>query len=73
MQQRLYDYDARLAGQGICPAGALVKHVVQAGVKAGYDSDLATWNGSAILLAIEQTKVFEAQCRQAPVPRKEVA
>ncbi|HXG11842.1 MAG TPA: Rad52/Rad22 family DNA repair protein [Gemmataceae bacterium] len=64
LQRRLYDYDARLAAQGICQPGDLVKHVVQAGVKAGYDSDLETWTAPGIILAVEQTKAFEAEARQ---------
>jgi hypothetical protein len=66
LQRRLYDYDARLARQGTCEAGALVKHVVEAGVKAGFERDLATWSGPAILLAVEETKAFEARSRKAP-------
>jgi hypothetical protein len=66
LQRRLYDYDARLTRQGVCEAGALVKHVVEAGVKAGFERDLATWSGPAILLAVEETKAYEAQARKAP-------
>src|SRR5262249_50811477 len=74
LQRRLYDYDSRLARQGLCQQGDLVKHVVQAGVQAGHDSDLATWSGPAIAIAVEQTKVFEAQLRQWPrETKKEVA
>jgi hypothetical protein len=73
LQRRLYDYDARLARQGLCQAGELVKYVVQAGVKAGFDSDLATWTGDAILLSVEETKAFEARMRQAKAPQKDVA
>ncbi len=73
LQRRLYSYDGRLASQGLCRQGDLVKHIVQAGVKAGYDPDLATWSGQAIALAAEETKVFEAQCRQKKVDHKEVA
>jgi len=72
LQRRLYDYDTRLAALGLCPAGALVKHVVQAGVRAGYDSDLSTWSGPAIELAVEETRAFEADLRQQ-TPKKEVA
>jgi hypothetical protein len=72
LQRRLHDYDARLAGQGLCKQGELVKHVVQAGVKAGYDPDLSTWNGPAILLAAEETKAFEAELRRQ-AQRKDVA
>jgi hypothetical protein len=61
LQRRLYDYDARLGAEGRCGPGELVKHVVEAGVRAGYDSDLAAWSGPAIRLAVEETKTFEAQ------------
>jgi hypothetical protein len=64
LQKRLADYDARLASQGVCQAGELVKHIVGAGVKAGYAADLATWTGPAISLAVEETKAFEARARQ---------
>jgi hypothetical protein len=47
--------------------------VVGAGRKAGYQSDLATWSGDAIRLAVEQTKAFENLKRQPAAPRKEVA
>jgi hypothetical protein len=73
LQRRLSDYDARLAAQGLCPAGALVQHVVQAGVKAGHGPDLASWSGPAIALAVEETRTFEAQVRQNRPDRKEVA
>jgi hypothetical protein len=73
LQRRLYDYDAKLAAQGLSPQGALVKHVVEAGVKAGHDPDLATWSGPAMLLAAEETRAFENQARARQTRRKEVA
>jgi hypothetical protein len=73
LQRRLNDYDARLAKQGVCAAGDLVKHIVAAGVKAGFDSDLTTWTGPAIRLAVEETRAFEGQARQKAAERKEVA
>jgi hypothetical protein len=73
LQKRLYAYDARLASQGLCRPGELVKHVVAAGAKAGYDSDLATWSGPAIALSVEETKVFEARCRDKTANHKDVA
>jgi hypothetical protein len=73
LQRRLYDYDARLTAQGLCRAGELVKHVVQAGVAKGYDSDLSTWSGPAIGLAVDETKAFEAELRQQPAEQKDVA
>jgi hypothetical protein len=73
LQRRLYDYDARLAAQGLCRPGELVKHVVQSGVRAGYDADLATWTGPAVTLAVEETKSFEAQAREQTSDHKDVA
>jgi hypothetical protein len=63
-QRRLFEYDAKLARQGLFEEGELVKHVVAAGVKAGYEADLSTWTGPAITLAAEETKAFEAQARR---------
>jgi hypothetical protein len=73
LQRRLSDYDAKLAGQGLCDRGDLVKHVVAAGVQAGHDADLATWDGSAIALAAEETRAFEARARERRGRRKDVA
>jgi hypothetical protein len=71
LQRRLYDYDDRLAKQGLCKPGDLVKHIVLAGKKAGHDKDLSTWSGPAIQLAIDETKAFEARLREPAC--KEVA
>jgi hypothetical protein len=73
LQKRLSDYDARLAKQGLCKPGELIKHIVGAGVQAGYDADLSTWAGPAIGLAVEETKTFEARARQKSLEKKEVA
>jgi hypothetical protein len=73
LQKRLYDYDARLAKQGLIKAGELVKHIVASGVQAGYESDLAAWAGPAIQLAVEETRMFEARARQKSLDKKEVA
>jgi hypothetical protein len=73
LQRRLYNYDAVLAKQGLCQPVELVKHVVQAGVKAGYEGDLSSWSGNAILFAVEETKSFENRMRQKSGDRKEVA
>jgi hypothetical protein len=72
-QRRLYDYDARLAAEGLCRPGELVKHVVAAGVKAGQDSDLATWSQPAMALAAEETKAYEAGARRRQPQHKDVA
>ncbi len=73
LQKRLFDYDARLARQGLCAQGDLIKHIVAAGVKAGHDADLANWNSDGIALAVQETKAYEAEMRQRAAPRKEVA
>jgi hypothetical protein len=73
LQQRLNAYDSQLSKQGLCKPGDLVKHVVQAGVKAGHGPDLAGWSGPAIQLAVEETKNFEGRLRQQPAKQKEVA
>lgn len=73
LQRRLYDYDAKLAAQGLCQPGDLVKHIVGVGVQAGHDPDLAAWSGSAIELAAEETRLFEARARQPRSDHKEVA
>jgi hypothetical protein len=71
LRRRLYDYDERLAKQGVCKPGELVKHVVTAGTAKGYEPDLSTWAGPAILLAVEETRNFEAKARQqASAPRE---
>src|SRR5262249_44867130 len=71
LRQRLSAYEATLAKQGRCKPGDLIKHVVRAGVKAGFGDDLAIWSGPAILLAVEETKAFETRSR--PGKQKEVA
>ena len=73
LQRRVHDYDARLAQQGVCQPGELVKHIVHAGVKAGYEADLAAWSGPAIALAVEEARAFESRLRQEKRERKEVA
>ncbi len=72
LQRRLYDHDARLAKKGSCRPGELVKHVVAAGVKAGFDADLAAWSGPAIELAVEETRAFETRGHESD-GKKEVA
>jgi hypothetical protein len=73
LQRRLGNYDARLAQQGMCEPGDLVKHIVQAGVKAGHGDDLTTWTAPAIALAVEEARNFEKSRRQKKAERKEVA
>jgi hypothetical protein len=74
LSRRLADYDARLAEQGFCMRGDLVRHVVQtvskAGPKPGYGSDLQKWPQSAIFLAFEETKAFEQSARSKENTRR---
>jgi hypothetical protein len=71
LQKRLHAYDESLAKKGVCRQGELVKHVVQSGIKAGLDGDLASWTGPAIRLAVEETRAFENRLRNPS--KKEVA
>ena len=73
LQRRVHEYDARLARQGVCQPGELVKHIVQAGVKAGHEADLASWSGPAIVLAVEEARAFEARLRTPKSERQQVA
>jgi hypothetical protein len=59
LYKRLEAYDARLAAEGRCTKGALLRHVAEAGNKAGYGADLNAWTGPAIALAAEETRQFE--------------
>ncbi len=57
--RRLGQYDAKLASEGRILAGELVRHVVQAGVQAGRDSDMTTWNDRRdILAAVDVAREF---------------
>jgi hypothetical protein len=58
--ERLQAYDAKLAAEGLCVKGALLRHIAAAGKKAGFATDLSTWAAPAIALAVEQTKAFES-------------
>lgn len=71
--KRLTDYDTRLSAQGLCVQGELVKHVIQAGVKAGYGPELVSWHGPAIAFAVDATRTFEATARKQADSRRHVA
>lgn len=70
---RLRDYDSKLGGEGLCGKGALLDHIIQSGVKAGFGPDLTKWSSRAIAYAVEQTKAFEAGLRKPRESRKAVA
>jgi hypothetical protein len=63
--RRLQEYDAKLAKDGLCKPGDLVKHIATAGKKAGFDPDMTTWTEKAIQVAREETKAFESSRKQA--------
>jgi hypothetical protein len=65
LHRRLTEKDRALADKGVCKPGELVKSVVEAGVKKGFEKDLSAWSGEAIRLAIEEVRAFEAR-RSAP-------
>jgi hypothetical protein len=65
LHRRLQDYDSKLAAQKLCVRGALLAHVAQAGVKAGYTANMADWTGPAIPFAVEAVKEFEQSVRPA--------
>jgi hypothetical protein len=62
--QRLHDYDEKLAKQGVWEKGALIQHITQEGITAGYESNLTSWAGPAIEFAVEATRKFEASQRR---------
>ena len=63
LHRRLRDYDAKLASQKLCNVGALLAHVTQAGVKAGFTANLNEWSGPAIQFAVDAVKEFEQTVR----------
>jgi hypothetical protein len=64
LYRRLQEYDRKLAAESLCAAGALVSHVTQAGIKAGYANRLVAWVGEpAMKFAVEETRKFEQDAR----------
>jgi Rad52/22 family double-strand break repair protein len=66
LHRRLREADTALAGKGLCPVGALLTHVTEAGVKAGFGADISQWSGPAIELAVIETKAFKARLVEQP-------
>jgi hypothetical protein len=66
LHRRLRDADNDLASKGLCPIGALLSHVTQAGLKAGFGADLNEWAGPAIELAIAETRAFKSRLHFVP-------
>ncbi|QDU22734.1 Rad52/Rad22 family DNA repair protein [Urbifossiella limnaea] len=65
LHRRLQDYDAKLAAQKLSSRGALLAHVTQAGIKAGYSANLTEWSGAAIAFAADAVKAFDQAARAA--------
>ena len=63
MHRRLREYDSKLAAQKLCQPGALLAHVTQAGVRAGYSANMTDWTGPAIPFAVEAVKEFDQSLR----------
>jgi Rad52/22 family double-strand break repair protein len=66
LHRRLCEFDAELAGKGLCQVGALLAHVTEAGTKAGFGSDVPKWSGPALTLAVAEAKAFKARLADMP-------
>ncbi|MCZ2344213.1 MAG: hypothetical protein LC104_20820 [Bacteroidales bacterium] len=66
--RRLNDFDARLTAQNRCAPGEVLREVMAAGTAAGYDPEIATWTGPAIVLAVETVKAMDTRLRM-PINR----
>ena len=64
LRQRLLEYEAKLVSHGVCREGELLRHVTEAGEKAGLNCDLTTWTKPAFLLAAKETRKFEKRSRR---------
>jgi hypothetical protein len=73
LHRRLQEYDAKLASQKLCVRGALLAHVTQAGVKAGYTANMTDWTGPAIPFAVDAVKEFETSIRGTKTDRQTAA
>jgi Rad52/22 family double-strand break repair protein len=69
LHRRLRAADAELAKAGTAAPGALLAHVVGAGERAGYGSELDQWTGPAIDLAVAEARAFRATPRNGQLPR----
>lgn len=64
LHRRLREYDAKLAKEKVCAVGALLAHVTQAGVKAGFTANMSEWSGPAIQFAVDAVREFDQSARQ---------
>ena len=72
-RQRLLDYEAKLVEEGLCGNGELLRHVAEAGEKAGFGADLSVWPKSAFTLAAKETRTFENRARRRRSDNRAVA
>jgi hypothetical protein len=73
LKERLQNFDEKLAKEGLCQRGELLRHVIEAGRKAGHAEDLTEWADGAIGLAVEEGKKFAVLVREQRGERKGVA
>jgi len=73
LQERLFDYEARLVEEGICAQGDLLRHITTVGERAGFGPDLIGWTRPGIALAARETRSFEARAREQQGKAKAVA
>lgn len=64
-ENRMFAYDAKLAAEGLCQPGALVKGVMAAGNAAGHAGPFASWNRAGVELAAKVTRDQEVAWREA--------
>jgi hypothetical protein len=73
LKERLLNFDQKLAKEGLCQPGELLRHVSEAGREKGFPEDLATWADAAIDLAVDEGKKFAVQVRERHGKHKDVA
>jgi hypothetical protein len=61
LHDRLKDYDAKLAAQGMIQPGALLEHVARSCELAGFGSQMYNYSQAAIELATAETKKFSEE------------
>lgn len=65
LRERLAGYEAKLVDEGVCEKGELIRHVTEAGEKAGFGPDLETWTKPGFSLAAKETRTFENRARRS--------
>jgi hypothetical protein len=73
LQQRLQDYETKLVEEGVCEPGDLLRHMAEAGEKAGFGSDLSAWTKPGFSLAAKETRTFENRIRRRKPQARAVA